>query len=60
MEPDACLLSRAVPGGAPFRASERVVAEPTVQVLTDGWGEKLLIEAIKIHAGIYHQGPQPG
>lgn len=23
-----------------------MVAEPTVQVLTDGWGEKLLIEAI--------------
>lgn len=37
-----------------------MVAEPTVQVLTDGWGEKLLIEAIKIYAGIYHQGPQPG
>ena len=41
-------------------ASERLVAEPTAQVLTDGLGERLLIEAIKIHAEIYHQEPQAG
>ena len=41
-------------------ALERLVAESTAQVLTDGLGERLLIEAIKIHDGIYHQEPQAG